>query len=77
MARQYHGRRIFHVESPWERAEREEQRFRRRHDRLHRLRLLHPDEPDAARDTIADVLDDDLDDDGDDFADTEAPDDNA
>jgi hypothetical protein len=50
MARQYHGRRFVRfvpVESPWERAEREEQRFRRRHDRLHRLRLLHPDEPSA------------------------------
>lgn len=57
MARQYHGRRIYHVEGAWERAEREEQRFRRRHDRLHRMRLRHPDEPYAERDAAADVLD--------------------
>lgn len=55
MAREYHGRRVVHVESAWERAEREEQRFRRRHDRLHRMRLRHPDEPDADRDASADV----------------------
>ena len=58
MARQYHGRRIFHIGSATERAEREEQRFRRRHDRLHRLRLLHSDEPDADRDPSADVFED-------------------
>lgn len=65
MARQYHGRRIFHIGSAAERAEREEQRFRRRHDRLHRLRLLHSDEPDADRDPSADVLED-MDDENDD-----------
>lgn len=57
MARQYHGRRIFHLESASERAEREEQRFRRRHDRLHRMHLRHPDDPDAEGDPFADVWD--------------------
>lgn len=55
MTRQFHGRRIYHLESAQERAEREEQRFRRRHDRLHRMRLRHPDEPDAERYPAADV----------------------
>lgn len=59
MARQYHGKRIFHLESPQARAEREEQRFRRRHDRLHRLHMRHPDDqrphaPDAADDDLPD-----------------------
>lgn len=45
MSRQYHGRRIVHLENASERAEREEQRFRRRHDRLHRMRLLHSNDP--------------------------------
>lgn len=61
MARRYHGKRIVHLESPLARAEREEQRFRRRHDRLHRMRLRHPDLPDlpdAEPDTFADVLND-------------------
>jgi hypothetical protein len=68
MSRQYHGRRSFHLaETPWERAEREEQRFRRRHDRLHRMHLRYPDEtdePDAYRDASADALDDDKDNEG-------------
>lgn len=70
MARQYHGKRIFHLESPQARAEREEQRFRRRHDRLHRLHMRHPDDhrsyaPDAADNDLpdADVLDDCFEDD--------------
>ena len=65
MSRQYHGRRIFHIEDAGKRAEREEQRFRQRHDRLHRQRLRHPDQPDvrARHDPFADVLDDDEDDD--------------
>lgn len=60
MARQYHGRRIFQPGSATERAEREEQRFRRRHDRLHRMQLRHPDERDQRRGPAADVQDDDL-----------------
>lgn len=76
MAGRYHGRRVYHVESAQKRAEREEQRFRRRHDRLHRMRLLHPSEPygpnraDVAyddelpdADVLYDFRDDDIDDD--------------
>ena len=66
MSRQYHGRRIFHIEDAGKRAEREEQRFRQRHDRLHRQRLRRPDQPDARRDPYADVRDED--DDGEDDA---------
>ncbi|MGE5333086.1 MAG: hypothetical protein ACM3N4_00165 [Nitrososphaerota archaeon] len=71
MAGRYHGKRIVHLENPLARAEREEQRFRRRHDRLHRMRLRHPDipaMPDADPDAFADVLDDwaDLDESGND-----------
>lgn len=57
MARRYHGKRIVHLESPLARAEREEQRFRRRHDRLHRMRLRRPELPDAEPDSFADALD--------------------
>ena len=66
MSRQYHGRRIYHIEDAGKRAEREEQRFRQRHDRLHRQRLRRPDHPDAVSgDPYADVLDvDDDEDDG-------------
>ena len=65
MSRQYHGRRIYHLEDPAKRAEREEQRFRQRHDRLYRQRLRRPDHPDRADARsgypYADVLDDDED----------------
>ncbi len=62
MSRQYHGRRIYHIEDPAKRAEREEQRFRQRHDRLYRQRLRRPERADArSGHPYADVLDDDED----------------
>lgn len=66
MSRQYHGRRIYHIADAAKRAEREEQRFRQRHDRLNRQRLRHPDHADArSGDPYADVLGEDDEDGGD------------